>query len=113
MSHLRYKKMRCIINATNTIIRATIHKHHEENFKMQAERVTFQFTVDDEQFSTHEHTLTPTQILQIADRDPATHYLVQIEGNHQVSYKDKPNEPIHMHQHAKFVSQFMGDTPVS
>lgn len=80
---------------------------------MQAEKVTFQFTVDDEPFSTHEHTLTPIQILEIAGLDPATHYLVQIQGNHQVSYKDKPNEPIHMHQHAKFVSVFTGDTTVS
>lgn len=80
---------------------------------MQAEKVTFQFTVDDESFSTHEHTLTPIQILEIAGLDPATHYLVQIHGNHQVSYKDKPNEPIHMHQHAKFVSVFTGETPVS
>ncbi len=80
---------------------------------MQAEKVTFQFTVDDEPFSTHEHILTPTQILQIAGIDPATHYLVEIRGNHQESYKDKPNEPIHMHQHAKFVSVFTGSTPVS
>lgn len=80
---------------------------------MQAERVTFKFTVDDEEFTTHEHTLTPTQILQIAGIDPATHYLVEIHGNHQVSYKDNPNEPIHMHQHAKFVSVFTGETPVS
>ena len=80
---------------------------------MQAERVTFKFTVDDEPFSTHEHTLTPTQILQIAEIDPTTHYLVEIRGNHQLSYKDKPNEPIHMHQHAKFVSVFTGETPVS
>lgn len=76
-------------------------------------KVTFEFTVDDERFVTHEHTLTATQILQIASIDSKTHYLVQIEGQHQVSYKDKPDEPIHMHEHAKFVSVFTGDTPVS
>lgn len=84
---------------------------------MQAEkekdRVTFKFTVDDEPFSTHEHVLTPTEILKIAGIDPANHYLVEIKGKEQVSYKDKPNEPIHMHEHAKFVSVFTGSTPVS
>ncbi|MBZ0317913.1 MAG: hypothetical protein K8L91_15940 [Anaerolineae bacterium] len=74
---------------------------------------TFHFTVDDEPFSTNEHTLTPTQILQIAGIDPTVHYLVEIHGHNQESYKDKPNEPIHMHQHAKFVSVFTGPTPVS
>lgn len=73
----------------------------------------FQFTVDDETFSTQEHVLTPVQILQLAGIDPATHYLVEIHGNHQESYKDRPNESIHMHQHAKFVSIFTGETTVS
>ena len=45
--------------------------------------------------------------------DPATHYLVQIVGHTQKSYKDTPNEPIHMHEHMKFVSVFTGCTPVS
>lgn len=74
---------------------------------------TFDFTVDDEQFSTSEHTLTPVQILQIAGLDPTTHYLVQITGNHQKSYQDTPDEPIHVHQHMKFISVFNGPTPVS
>jgi hypothetical protein len=74
---------------------------------------TFQYTVDDEPQSTPEHTLTPTQILQHAGIDPATHYLVQIQGNHQVSYQEKLEESIHMHQHLKFVSVFTGPTTVS
>jgi hypothetical protein len=80
---------------------------------MQAEKVTFKFKVDDEPFTTHEHILTPTQILNIAGIDPATHYLKQIQGNHQVSYQDKPDEPIHMHENAIFVSVYTGQTPVS
>jgi hypothetical protein len=73
----------------------------------------FDYTVDDEPQSTTEHTLTPNQILAKAGIDPATHYLVQIIGNTQKSYKDTPNEPIHMHEHMKFVSVFTGSTPVS
>ena len=73
----------------------------------------FDYTVDDEPHSTTEHTLTPTEILSNAGIDPAKHYLVQIVGNTQKSYKDTPNEPIHMHEHMKFVSVFTGSTPVS
>lgn len=74
---------------------------------------TFQYTVDDEPQTTAEHTLTPTQILRQAGIDPDTHYLVLIQGNHQVSYQGKPEEAIHMHQHMKFVSVFTGPTTVS
>ncbi len=74
---------------------------------------TFQYTIDDEPQNTAEHTLTPVQILQLAGIDPATHYLVQFQGNQQVSYQKTPSEPIHIHQHMKFVSVFNGPTPVS
>ncbi len=74
---------------------------------------TFHYTVDDEPQTTTEHVLTPTQILEKAGIDPATHYLVQIEGQHRVSYEGKPNEPIHMHDHMKFISVSTGPTPVS
>lgn len=73
----------------------------------------FDYTVDDEPQTTTEHTLTPTAILRNAGIDPATHYLVEIVGNTQKSYKDTPNEPIHMHEHMKFVSVFTGSTAVS
>ena len=74
---------------------------------------TFTYTVDDEPQSTTEHILTAVQILEKATIDPATHYLVQIEGNHRISYQDKPNEKIHMHEHMKFISISTGPTPVS
>ncbi len=73
----------------------------------------FEYTVDDEPQSTDQHTLTPNQILTRAGIDPATHYLVEIVGNTQRSYQGKPDVPIHMHQHMKFVSVFTGPTPVS
>lgn len=73
----------------------------------------FDYSVDDEAQSTTEHVLTPTQILQAAGIDPATHYLVQIIGNKKESYEGKPDEPIHMHEHMKFISVATGPTPVS
>jgi len=74
---------------------------------------TFNYTVDDEAQSTNLHEMTPRQILTNAGIDPASHYLVQIEGNHKVSYENKLDEIIHMHQHMKFISVSTGPTPVS
>ena len=71
------------------------------------------YTVDDEPQVTESHELTPVQILKDAKIDPASHYLVQIEGKHQISYKDKPNEEIKMHDHMKFISVSTAPTPVS
>ena len=74
---------------------------------------TFLYTVDDESQSTTAHELTPTQILNNAGIDPATHYLVQLEGNHRESYQNRADATIHMHQHMKFISISIGPTPVS
>ena len=74
---------------------------------------TFQYTVDDEPYSTSEHTLTARQILQLAGKDPNNYYLKQIKGQHQESYKDKLDEPIQMHQHMKFITIYNGSTGVS
>jgi hypothetical protein len=74
----------------------------------------FQYSVDDESQSTDLHQMTPTQILTNAGIDSNSHYLVQIiSGKKEVSYKDKPEEIIHMHQHMKFISISTGPTPVS
>jgi len=74
---------------------------------------TFNYTVDDEPQATTAHVLTPVQILDAAKVDPASHYLVQLEGQHQVSYQDKPNDEIHIREHMKFISISTGPTPVS
>lgn len=74
---------------------------------------TFDYKVDGEPQSTTMHELTATQILSNAGIDPASHYLVQIEGNHKVSYQGNPNEEIHMHEHMTFISNSTGPTPVS
>lgn len=79
------------------------HEHHP----------VFDYTVDDETYSTHEHSLTPRQILDKAGLSAETHYLVQIIGHEQKSYKDRPDVEIHMHEHMKFISVFIGETPVS
>ena len=78
------------------------------------EKHVIEYTVDDEHQSTAKHILTPKEILEHAGIDPSTHYLVQIKERHeQKSYKDHPDEPIHMHEHMRFISVCTGSTPVS
>ncbi len=50
---------------------------------------TFQYTFDGKSQSTTEHQLTLNQILANAEIDPATHYLVQIEGRKTIPIKGK------------------------
>ena len=72
-----------------------------------------EFEVDTEQLTTDQKVLTPVQIMTMAGVDPATHYLVQLKGQHQESYQGKPQEQIHMHPKMKFITVSTGPTPVS
>lgn len=74
---------------------------------------TITFLVDGEPVSTHEHVLTPVEIMELAHVDPATHYLVRVEGRHQTSYKDEPSKKIEVHEDEVFVTVRSGPTPVS
>jgi hypothetical protein len=74
---------------------------------------TFTYAVDGETQTTTAHELTAAQILSDAGIDAQSHYLVQIEGNHRISYEGKPGEIIHMHEFMKFISVSTGPTPVS
>ncbi len=71
------------------------------------------YTVNDEPQSTEEKELTPVQIMQKAGVDPDSNYLIQIKGSTQESYKDVPTVPVKMHEHMKFITNFIGPTPVS
>jgi hypothetical protein len=71
------------------------------------------FSVDGEPLETSEHELTARQVLALAGIDATTHYLVQIEGRHQIPYQDDPDAVIHMHEGIKFISVSTGPTPVS
>lgn len=71
------------------------------------------FEVDGEPFETAEKRLTPNQILGIAGVDPANHYLVELKGRHQTSYKDEPDKPIRVQDGDRFISVATGPTPVS
>jgi hypothetical protein len=79
----------------------------------KAKEKEIEYVVEDEIQTTTEKELTPRQILDKAEIDAETHYLVQMEGNHRESYKDAMDVPIHMHEKMKFIAIFTGETPVS
>jgi hypothetical protein len=79
----------------------------------RADPITITFTVDGEPVATRERRLTPVQIMELAKVDPATNYLVRVEGRHQVSYKASPDKEIEVHVGEVFVTVPTGPTPVS
>ena len=40
-------------------------------------------------------------------------YLKEIRGQQQISYKDTPNDPIHVHNNQRFITNSMEPGPVS
>lgn len=74
---------------------------------------TFEFTVDGETQTTTEHTLKARQIISMVHTDPNSYYLIQIHGKDEESYENKPDEEIHIHEKAKFITMYTGETPVS
>jgi hypothetical protein len=90
---------------------AAIRLHDRQVF--ESSHRTVHYFVDDEVQITREHQLSPNTILKNATLDPASHYLVRIEGHHRESYRDKPNDPIVLVQQERFISVSLGATPVS
>jgi len=74
---------------------------------------TTTFYVDGETVTTQIQDLSQKQIMELARVNPATNYLVLVEGRHQTSYKDDPNTPIEVHENETFVTVSTGPTPVS
>jgi hypothetical protein len=70
------------------------------------------YTVDGVAQETTEATLTVREILEHAGLDPANHYLVELQGSHQIDLKDLSQE-IHVHEKEEFISVFTGPTPFS
>lgn len=71
------------------------------------------YTVDGEPQQTTDKELTAGQILLAAGRSADEYYLIQLRGSQQESYQNKPNEVIKMHERIKFITVFVGPTPVS
>jgi hypothetical protein len=81
---------------------------------MEKEGHEIRFTVDGEPYKTERREMAPDEIIrEFGGKDPATNYLVQIEGNHKVSYQGKGSVPIKLHNNMKFQIISTGPTPVS
>jgi hypothetical protein len=92
-----------------------LSSHKVEHFEVKGPE-EFHFSVNGERETTKEIALTPKQILEIAGIKPIeSNYLVQIEQNGvQISYQGKQDELIKMQcPPLKFISIFIGETPVS
>ncbi|MGH9326021.1 MAG: hypothetical protein ACRD2B_04950 [Terriglobia bacterium] len=72
------------------------------------------FTVDGEEYETHHRKLTANQIIsEFGKQDPATNYLVEIQGTHKVSYQGKGDEEIKLRDCMSFQIISTGPKPVS
>jgi hypothetical protein len=74
---------------------------------------TITILIDGETFEAPEKTMTANSILLLGDLSIEDNYLVEIMGNHQESFQGKGGAEIHLHERAKFISVFVGPTPVS
>lgn len=74
------------------------------------------FVLDGEKEVTHDHQLTPNQIISdFGKKDPSTNYLIELKGNGQekVSYQGVGDQPIRLHNNMRFQIISTGPTPVS
>ncbi len=71
------------------------------------------YLVGDEPQETTQRVLSPREIMSKAGIDPSQNYLVEIVGRERVSFKDKPDAGIEMHDGQRFVTVFCGPVPVS
>lgn len=81
--------------------------------RAQGAGASLTITVDGEELTVTEHRLTPRTIMERVGIDPATHYLVIIEGRHRESLEGKSDQLIQIHEKLTLVSVFTGETPVS
>lgn len=114
--HSLYQKFKeCDFEKISLSETVDLSKPGIEHFVVKGPEV-FHYTLDGEPETTDEKSLTPTQILEAAGVEPVTDYylvLVNADGS-QVSYKDKPNEPIEMKcPGSKFISVYKSATEVA
>lgn len=85
----------------------------EKQTEIAKGRPAVEFTIDGETFLSEERELVAGDILQLAGKDPATHYLVEVRGQRERhEYKDS-SKIVKVHPGSKFVTIFTGSTPVS
>ncbi len=88
-----------------------------EHDKRELERLRhaeITFFVDGEEYKTHQREWTPNAIIRdFGERNPATHYLVEITRGGRESFQGKGDTPICLHEGERFQIISTGPTPVS
>lgn len=74
---------------------------------------TFTVTVDGEPVEIPRKDVTPRIVLVAAELDPALRYLMTTHGNQNISYRDKLDEEIKVHQNQQFTTGLLGPVTVS
>jgi hypothetical protein len=72
-----------------------------------------QVKIDGEDALLPSREITPNEILSLLGLDPASHYLVEVQGRHQNSYQGAGDEIIRVHNNQVFISLSTGPTPTS
>ena len=73
----------------------------------------FEISIDGEPYKAPKKTMTADEILSLGGIAINDHYLIQIKRDDQISFKGKGDEKIELYDGAKFISMFIGGTPVS
>ncbi len=85
-----------------------------ERFKIRPVKLPIIIFVDGEPYSAPQPRMTPNEIIRkAAEKDPATHYLVQITQDGRTSYQGEGDVPIKLRRGMKFQVISTGPTPVS
>ena len=74
---------------------------------------TFTVTVDGEEVEIPRKGASPDEILVAAGLDPQKRYLIEKKGNNTVSYKDRGQDDINVHENQVFLTACLGPVPVS
>lgn len=111
-----YQKLKgCDFEKISSNEKVDLSKPGIERFVVKESEV-YHYSLDGEPETTDLSELTPMNILEFAGIKPMSdYYLVQIlEDQTQVSYKDRPNDPIKMKcPGSKFISVYRSATPVA
>ncbi len=83
------------------------------NDKLENKKKPVTVSFDNEPLRLPDDHMTPNEILTVGGLDPATHYLVEKQGRHQIEYKGKGDDEIRVHDGDVFVSVSTGPTTTS
>lgn len=88
-------------------------EHDMSNSNKSHDDKTFTVTVDGEPVEIPRKDVTPRVILVAAGLDPSTRYLIEKHGSNTISYKDKPDQELNVHENQTFLTGRCGPVTVS